>query len=160
MRWLLGALGALLGVYGGWLLLSRQDADRLLDAATWLVAGVVVHDLVLAPLWLLVVAVAGQLLPRPLQAPALVVGVVVGAVTLLAVPVLGRFGARADNPTLLDRDYALGWLAFVAVTVGVVAAAAVVRSRQSSKQSSRQPSRQPSRQQSGRRPGGPGPGGR
>ena len=31
-------------------------------------------------------------------------------VTLVAVPVLGRFGARADNPTLLDRDYVAGWL--------------------------------------------------
>ena len=34
--------------------------------------------------------------------------VVLGSVTLLAMPVLGRFGARPDNPTLLDRDYSVG----------------------------------------------------
>jgi hypothetical protein len=38
------------------------------------------------------------------------------------VPTLGRFGATADNPTLLDRDYLAGWLVFAAI---VVAGAAV-----------------------------------
>ena len=48
--------------------------------------------------------------PRSVRAPAAVALVVLGSVTLLAVPVLGRFGARPDNPTLLDRDYSAGWL--------------------------------------------------
>ena len=34
-------------------------------------------------------------------------------VTLVGVPELGRFGARADNPTLLDRPYWLGWSVLV-----------------------------------------------
>ena len=42
--------------------------------------------------------------------------VVLGPLTLIAVPVLGRFGAKADNPTLLDRPYWLGY----AVVVGLV----------------------------------------
>ena len=51
--------------------------------------------------------------------------VVLGTVTLLAVPVLGRFGARPDNPTLLDRDYTAGWLVLAGLTlVAVVVAAA------------------------------------
>jgi hypothetical protein len=41
------------------------------------------------------------------------------------VPVLGRFGAKADNPTLLDRPYWLGY----AVVVTVVVALAAVSSR-------------------------------
>jgi hypothetical protein len=63
--------------------------------------------------------------------------VVLGTVTLSAVPVLGRFGARADNPTLLDRHYLLGWLVF-AVLVGVVTAASVlVRGRRTTRRGPR-----------------------
>jgi hypothetical protein len=51
-------------------------------------------------------------------------------VTLLAIPELGRFGARADNPTLLDRHYWLGWSVLVTlVVVGVGAGSAVVARR-------------------------------
>ena len=52
-----------------------------------------------------------------------------GSVTLLAVPVLGRFGARADNPTLLDRDYIAGWLVLAGLVAVGVAAGTLVRSR-------------------------------
>ncbi len=38
-----------------------------------------------------------------------------GPLTLLALPVLGRFGVRPDNPTLLDRHYWSGWIAVVVV---------------------------------------------
>ena len=55
--------------------------------------------------------------------------VVLGATTLLAVPVLGRFGARPDNPTLLDRDYPAGWLALAGVVVLTTVVASLVRSR-------------------------------
>jgi hypothetical protein len=57
--------------------------------------------------------------------------VVLGSVTLLAVPVLGRFGARPDNPTLLDRNYAAGWVVLAAATAaGVVLAAYLGRRRE------------------------------
>jgi hypothetical protein len=42
--------------------------------------------------------------------------VLLGAITVVAVPFLGRFGALPDNPTLLDRDYTTGY----AVLVGLV----------------------------------------
>jgi hypothetical protein len=68
-------------------------------------------------------------LPRAARAPAVVGFVVLGTLTLLAVPVLGRFGARADNPTLLDRSYWAGWLVLAALTLVAVLAATLVRSR-------------------------------
>ncbi len=50
--------------------------------------------------------------------------VILVPVTLLGIPELGRFGARADNPTLLDRHYWLGWSAMVTlVVVGVIVGA-------------------------------------
>ena len=120
----IGALGVLAGLYGGWLVLSR--GHDLLNLGLWLAAGVVLHDGVLALVVLAVGTVAVRLLPGPAKAPAVVGFVVLGSVTLLAVPVLGRFGARSDNPTLLDRDYTVGWLVLAGlVLVGVVTASLV-----------------------------------
>jgi hypothetical protein len=122
-----GALGVLLGTYGGWLLVSR--GHDLVNAAEWLVVGVVLHDVVLSLAVLAIGGVALRVLPEAAKAPAVVGFVVLGSVTLFAVPVLGRFGARADNPTLLDRDYWAGWLVLATLTVVAVVAASLVRSR-------------------------------
>ena len=75
----------------------------------------VLHDLVLAPLVIVARGRGGEAAPRAWRAPAAAALVVLGSVTLLAIPVLGRFGARADNPTLLDRSYWAGW-ALIAVS--------------------------------------------
>jgi hypothetical protein len=69
---------------------------------------------------------AVRLVPREHLAPVVVALVILIPVTLAGIPELGRFGARADNPTLLDRHYWLGWavmvtLVVVCVLVGVVA---------------------------------------
>jgi hypothetical protein len=120
----IGALGVLVGMYGGWLVLSR--GHDLLNLGLWLAGGVVLHDGVLALVVLAVGTVVVRMLPRSARAPAVVGFVVLGSVTLLAVPVLGRFGARSDNPTLLDRDYTVGWLVLAGlVLVGVVTASLV-----------------------------------
>jgi hypothetical protein len=129
VRALLLGLGVLVGAYGAYLLLSRQDADQLVNAAIWLASGVVLHDFVLAPLVLGLVVAGARIAPAAARAPAATALVVLGSVTLLAVPVLGRFGARADNPTLLDRDYRAGWLALVGVVLLATVVATLVRSR-------------------------------
>jgi hypothetical protein len=126
-RLALGALGVLVGAYGAWLVLSR--GHDLLDLLIWLAAGVVLHDGVLALVVLVGGTVAVRLLPKAAKAPAVVGLVVLGTVTLLAVPVLGRFGERSDNPTLLDRDYTAGWLVFAALVVVGVVTASLVGSR-------------------------------
>ena len=127
MRTAVGVAGVLLGLYGGWLLVTRED--MLTDVAVWLVAGVVLHDAVLAGATLALGALAVRTVPAPARAPLVVGLVVLGTTTLFAVPVLGRFGARADNPTLLDRDYTAGWLVLAGITVLAVVSAALVRSR-------------------------------
>ncbi|GAB3784134.1 hypothetical protein [Nocardioides ungokensis] len=128
-RLVIGGAGVLLGLYGAWLLLSRHASASIVDAGVWLVAGVVLHDLVLAPLFLVLTLVATRVLPPAARAPVTVGAVVLGSTTLLAVPVLGRFGAKADNPTLLDRDYTAGWLLFAGLVLAGVVLATVVRAR-------------------------------
>jgi hypothetical protein len=129
VRIAIAVVGVVLGAYGAWLLFSRQDLDQLVSAAVWLVVGVVLHDAVLAVVTLLLAAVVLRLLPGPARAPAVVAFVVLGSLTLLAVPVLGRFGARPDNATLLDRDYTTAWSVLAALTLVAVAVASVLRSR-------------------------------
>jgi len=126
VRWVTGAVGAVLVAYGGWLLLTRGH-DRG-DVLVWLVSGVLLHDGVLAPALVVLGALAARLVPGAARAPVVVGLIVLGSTTLLAVPVLGRFGARTDNPTLLDRDYHTGWLVLVVATTVVVVVATLVRS--------------------------------
>jgi len=47
----------------------------------------------------------------------------------VAVPVLGGFGARPDNPTLHDRPYAAGWLVVAALVLGLAGLQVVLRRR-------------------------------
>ncbi len=118
LRGLLLAIGAGATAYGVRLLLERGGAD-LRDALLWLAGGVVVHDGLVAPAVLLLAAFVARVLRGAVPAGLVVVAVVLGTVSVVAVPVLGRFGARDDNPTLLDRDYGAGWVVLAATTIGV-----------------------------------------
>ena len=138
-RLLLGALGVAVAAYGAWLLLQEDLAD-LVDTAVWLAGGVVLHDFVLVPVTLLLGLALIRLLPANLRAPVVGGLVVLGTVTLMAVPVLGGWGANADNPTILDRNYPVGWLVVAGVTMLVVVLTIALRR--------------------GGRSGGPGAGGR
>lgn len=134
-RVVLGLLGAGAAAYGVVRLLDL-GWDNTRATVTWLVGGVVLHDAVLAPATLLVAFVALRLVHRTRLAPAVVALVILAPVTLLALPELGRFGARADNPTLLDRDYWLGWsvlatLVVVSALVGALLHVLVASRRQS-----------------------------
>jgi hypothetical protein len=129
-RVVVGGVGVLLGAYGAWLLISRQDLHQIASAVAWLVAGVVLHDGVVVPVTLVLGLLAARWLSPAHRPAATVALVVVGPLTLLAIPVLGRFGARPDNATLLDRPYLAAWAGLLAVAVAAVAVAGrVVRSR-------------------------------
>jgi len=130
MRWIIGGLGLLVGVYGGYLLESRQEGVQLVGALKFLVGGIVVHDVAIAAAVLVVGVVVTRVLPRAARAPFTVGAIVLGSVTLLAIPVLGRYGARSDNSTLLNRDYGQGWWIFAGVIVAAVIVASVIRTRQ------------------------------
>jgi hypothetical protein len=119
IRPLIGGVGIAGAAYGGWRLLDL-GWENLGQALVWLAGGVVLHDALVAPfvigLWLL----ARRAIPGGWRAPFAVLLIVVGTVTVGALPVLLRLGARADNPTLLDRDYVIGWLMLVASVTVVV----------------------------------------
>jgi hypothetical protein len=132
LRIAVGVMGVVLAGYGVVRLLALGRANTW-ETLKWLVGGVVLHDGVLATLTLAVALVAVRLVPRDRLAPWVVGLVLLVPTTLLAIPELGRFGARADNPTLLDRHYWLGWTALVLVVMaGILVASYARRGRRSS----------------------------
>lgn len=128
IRAVLLGLGVVAAAYGGWLLLGLGWANNR-ATLVWLVGGVVLHDGVFSVLVLVAALVAVRLVPRDRLAPWVVGLVVLVPVTLVGIPELGRFGARADNPTLLDRDYWLGWSVLVTLVLLGVLGGAVLAAR-------------------------------
>ena len=101
------------------------EAERTAPASwfTWLIGGALVHDLIVLPLVLLVGA-GFAALGRPGLARSLRWAIAVGAIlTVASFPVVARFGARDDNPTILPlpagRNLLLVWVGLLAVAVVV-----------------------------------------
>ncbi len=128
LRLVLGALGVVMGAFGA-LRFLQLDLPDLVDAVLWLAGGVVLHDAVVAPLTILLTVVLGRVVPEAWRSRVTVAAVVLLTVTAVAVPVLGRFGARADNPSLLDRDYVGGWLVLAALVLVATLVSGVVARR-------------------------------
>jgi len=106
--------------------LREADATHPGSWVTWVVGAALVHDLVVLPVVLLVGLGLGRLLRPAWRGPvraALAVGVMLALATW---PTVRRFGARADNPSLLPLDAGrnlvviLSVLAVVAVVAGMV----------------------------------------
>jgi hypothetical protein len=114
-RLVVGGLGLL--VLGWGLVLLVGLGPRVVSVLTWLVGGVVLHDAVLAPVVVVLGVLAARVSPGWLRPSLVGLLVVLGPLTLVAIPVLGRFGARPDNPTLLDRPYWAGYWAVVVLAV-------------------------------------------
>ena len=109
--------------------LSGDRFGDLVGVGAWLAGGVVAHDAVIAPLVIVVGALGVPRLPSAFRAPVVAGLVVLTTVTLMAVPVIGRFGAKADDHGLLNRPYVALWLLFAALVVVAVVIASWVRRR-------------------------------
>jgi len=119
-------VGAL--AYGAWLT-WEIGSSQWLALGKWLAGGVIAHDLMFAPIVVVLGVIGSRLLPSFARAPVAVVVVVWGTLTVVAIPFLGRFGATASNPTLLDRPYRLSWFIGTAVVAAAVVVASFLRRR-------------------------------
>ncbi|WP_158842502.1 hypothetical protein [Saccharothrix deserti] len=126
MRWVIGALGVVMGAWGAFLLLPLVDVNLGL----WFAGGPVVHDVLLAPFLGGLGLLIARWVPEPWRAPVQVGGILTGVLGLLAVPLLWRPFAGPPNPGLNDRDYLVGLLVAVGVIwLGVSAAALTGQAR-------------------------------
>ena len=88
-------------VYGVLRLLDLGWADAR-ATVVWLAGGVVIHDALFAPILLAVTLLTVRLVPRErLRPPLLCFWSFSVPTTLLAIPKLGRFGARSTRPALV-----------------------------------------------------------
>ncbi|MCW6003286.1 hypothetical protein K1W54_01635 [Micromonospora sp. CPCC 205371] len=113
--------GAAVTGYGGWLLWPQLPA-----AWTWLVAGPILHDAVVAPAVGVAGLTLGRLIPDPARRAWVAAGLTISAVlVLVALPLLWRPQPAPINPGLHDRDYVQGLIvALFAIWAGVAVAAA------------------------------------
>ncbi len=128
IRAALGLVGGV-GVAVGAAFLFERSHQEVISAAIWFTVPAIFSDLLLLP----IAAVTGHLLTKWLapwaRLPAQVAAVLIGTLLLIAVPYLGRPGLRPDNDSLLNRNYVLGYLVFVAVIAGLAVLWALLRRR-------------------------------
>lgn len=125
IRAILVLAGVAIGCYGAVLL---WDNPSLVRIVVWTVLAAVVHDFVFAPLCAAAGLAGSTLLPARWRPPVAVAALCSVVLALLAVPVYAKPGLHLDNPTVLDRDYAVGlWIAIAAVWVCVPLYAVVAR---------------------------------
>lgn len=104
------------GVYGIWVHQGTGILDvRVRPLLTWTIGAVIVHDLIFAPLVLVVGRALRHVRPRTVRAP-LQVGLAASVlVTGLAFPLLRGYGARAAAPSRLPLNYTIGYGALLVV---------------------------------------------
>ena len=121
-RVLLIVAGAALIGYGALGLLTADRGPAALRYLGFVVAGVLGHDLLLAPVALAVGALVARRSPAGLRGPLLAGMFTSLAVALIALPLLLGYGARTDDPSALPLDYRRGLvITLTAVWAGVSA---------------------------------------
>lgn len=113
--WIATAVGWAIILFGVRLGLSDRELEPW-SLARWFAGGLVLHDLI----WLSLVAIVGALLAFLLRGRVPVVlgwAIATTAVlTVIAWPFVRGYGRRPDVPSALQRNYAQGLLAYIAVT--------------------------------------------
>ncbi len=125
-RWLFLVPGLLAVGYGVVGLVGAGDRVPLSAWTTWFVGSALVHDLVIAPVWLGLGWLAARVLPRPARGPMVAGAAVSGVLTLVAWPFVLGYGVDPRKPSFLPRDYGQTLLVLVAVVLFVAAVWATV----------------------------------
>ena len=115
VRVALVVLGVIVGGYGA-VLLWENPPVIIMRILVWALVGVVLHDLVFAPLCVALGYAGRRLVPGRWWPPVAVATLCSVVLVFLAIPVYGKPGLRPDNLTVLDRNYPLGmWISLAVV---------------------------------------------
>ena len=108
-------LGLVVGVYGAVLVLDNPPVI-IIRIVVWALVGIVLHDLVFAPMCVALGFAGRRLIPGRWWPPIALAALCSVVLVFLAVPVYGKPGMRPDNMTVLDRNYELGlWISLAIV---------------------------------------------
>ncbi|MGH3727682.1 MAG: hypothetical protein ACRDTU_02900 [Micromonosporaceae bacterium] len=132
LRILLCVAGTGLVGYGGYGVFTDERGPDAVRYAGFVAAGLLGHDLVVAPVGLLIGGLVARWSRPGLRGP-LAGGLFVSvAVTLIALPLALGYGARPDDPSALPLNYGRGLLLTLAgvwIAVAVTAGLRVARRR-------------------------------
>ena len=122
--YVLGAITMVGGAIGGVLHMHRTHP---VGTAIYYAGGAIAHDLVIAPLVIVVGLVVRAVVP-PGYRPAVRGGLIVsGAVFLISLPLLLGKGREADNPSHVPLPYGRNLLIVLAVVWAIVAVLCLLR---------------------------------
>jgi len=115
VRVLLIAVGIGIAGYGVALALDEPRVI-LFRMVVWALVGVVLHDLVFAPVCVALGFAGRRLIPQKWWGPVALAALCSVVLVMLAIPVFDKPGMRPDNLTVLDRDYHAGlWISLAIV---------------------------------------------
>ncbi len=121
-RWLFLVPGLLAVAFGGYGLWTSLSPTALGSWGIWFVGSALLHDLVVAPVWIALGWLAAKVLPRPARAPMVVGAALSGSISLVALPFVLGIGGDPGDTSFLPRDYGVT----LAVVVGGVLAASAI----------------------------------
>ncbi|PSK97579.1 hypothetical protein CLV30_12271 [Haloactinopolyspora alba] len=126
--WTLLVVGATVTGYGVYVAWSDRADTNPADAIIWLTGAGIVHDLVVAPLIVLLTWASGRL-PDAARLPIRLGLAFSALITVLFWPVVQGWGRSASVPSALPLDYGRNLVVVLAVVWAAVGAAVVVRTR-------------------------------
>jgi hypothetical protein len=109
------ALGVVVAGYGA-VLVWENPPVIIMRILAWALVGVVLHDLLFAPVCVALGFAARRLIPGKWWPPMAVAAFCSVVLVCLAIPVYSTPGMRPDNMTVLDRNYPVGlWMSLAVV---------------------------------------------
>ncbi len=129
-RLVIGAVGIAAGIWGGWQLID-DGTTALVSLGIWLVASIIVHDAIIAPLTIGLTFLAARFLPAPARMPAVVGFVVWGTCSIAFFAVITGQAGKTGNDTIGTQPYTGAWLVFTAVIAITAVVTSLVRARRS-----------------------------
>jgi hypothetical protein len=124
--WAGAVVGSGVVAYGIVGLVGAAPATRPGNLLAFLVGSALVHDLVLAPVVVIVGWLIARILPGWARPPVWFALAATGLLVVLTWPLVRRWGERPANPSLLPLDYSRNLVAAL-VVVWLVAGADLVR---------------------------------
>ena len=120
-------VGGALMAYGVHGVLTELGPGNPFKLAEWVVGLDLIHDLLLAPIVVVLGLLAAWALPTTMRGPVRAAAALSGVVVLFSIPLLTGWGRRAGNSSTLPLDYARNVVIVLAVIWAVAAVVAAAR---------------------------------
>jgi len=125
--WVSAAVGWGVIAWGVVGIFSNSVDTRPANLARFVVGGALLHDLVVAPLAILVGVAVARTVPGRARAPVQAALAITAVVSLFAYPLVRGYGLAANNPTSLPYNYGRNLAIIVGLVWAVTAIVVIVK---------------------------------